>query len=288
MGQRNIHPNDTGSGSHGSRHGLGGPYVRLRPRVEKLQILAFAYGFATHAAGDLFAHTFFNEFTEGVFPAVADIAIGTATNDARELANGLRHFFIEDYINQATDRFDEDGVATSCRTATSPATPSPASATTPPCASSTRRCANRFRHPSAAADTDYTRLFRRRRRLVLTPGVHSLRSSGSFELDGFNRACRSSGSASPTPPTTATSRRSSWTVTEVLEVPGERRHRHRQRRRRSARDALASGARSSTSSSMSSVAWRSCSTVSTALSGNLPLGQTATEFFNELSVLVAA
>ena len=38
--------------------------------AEKSQILAFAYGFLTHAAGDMWAHTLVNELSGEVFPAV--------------------------------------------------------------------------------------------------------------------------------------------------------------------------------------------------------------------------
>ncbi len=66
------------------RHGVGRPdEPDASPSDEKLQILAFAYGYATHAAGDFFAHTLVNEFSEGVFPAVFDIVVGeTADRDA--------------------------------------------------------------------------------------------------------------------------------------------------------------------------------------------------------------
>src|SRR5205085_10069952 len=59
-------------------------------------------------AGDFFAHSLVNEFSEGVFPAVADI-VGGVPDGARELANGLRHLMMEDYFNQATPRFDANG-----------------------------------------------------------------------------------------------------------------------------------------------------------------------------------
>lgn len=35
---------------------------------ERKKILAFAYGFLTHAAGDLWGHTFINDFAAGIFP----------------------------------------------------------------------------------------------------------------------------------------------------------------------------------------------------------------------------
>ena len=47
---------------------------------ERGQILAFAYGFLTHAAGDVWAHTIVNEFARGVFPGVGEIV--TSSSDA--------------------------------------------------------------------------------------------------------------------------------------------------------------------------------------------------------------
>src|SRR5688572_8508582 len=41
--------------------------------TQKQQILAFAYGYATHAAGDMWAHTLINDHALGVFPAVGEI-----------------------------------------------------------------------------------------------------------------------------------------------------------------------------------------------------------------------
>ena len=55
----------------------------VRRRSEKQQILAFAYGYATHAAGDMWAHTFVNDFAEGVFPSVFGIITGSTTRDRR-------------------------------------------------------------------------------------------------------------------------------------------------------------------------------------------------------------
>ena len=54
--------------------------------TQKQQILAFAFGYATHAAGDMWAHTFINDHALGVFPAVGEIL--TDVDDA-EIA--LRH-----------------------------------------------------------------------------------------------------------------------------------------------------------------------------------------------------
>ena len=68
---------------------------------EKSQILAWSYGFLTHAAGDHWAHTLVNEFAEGVFPA-----IGEVITDGRAFANAFRHTLIENYIGDATRTFD--------------------------------------------------------------------------------------------------------------------------------------------------------------------------------------
>ncbi|MCW5624529.1 MAG: LEPR-XLL domain-containing protein, partial [Burkholderiales bacterium] len=75
--------------------------------VEKSQILAWAYGMATHAAGDHWAHNLVNEFAEGVFPAVGDI-VESLTTEQRELANFLRHFLVEGYLGDATPGYDNN------------------------------------------------------------------------------------------------------------------------------------------------------------------------------------
>ena len=108
-GQRTIHPVDTGTLL--ARIFDMAWAAQTSPEyteAERLQILAFAYGYATHATGDFFAHSLVNEFSEGVFPAVFDI-VGGVPDGARELANGLRHLMMEDYFNQATPRFDANG-----------------------------------------------------------------------------------------------------------------------------------------------------------------------------------
>src|SRR5205823_5722583 len=69
--------------------------------AEKQQILAWAYGFATHAAGDLWAHTLVNEFADGVFPSFANVAV---KDQAR--ANAIRHLIVEGYVGDATPGFD--------------------------------------------------------------------------------------------------------------------------------------------------------------------------------------
>ena len=74
MGQSVVHPEDTGrwlaflldaawdaQQPGATPSGGGAPYSE----DEKLQILAFTYGFMTHAAGDTWAHTLVNELSAG-------------------------------------------------------------------------------------------------------------------------------------------------------------------------------------------------------------------------------
>lgn len=74
---------------------------------EKGQILAFTYGFLTHAAGDLWAHTMVNEFADGVFPAVGEIL-----TDEDKAAIALRHLLVEGYVGAATEGWDNDPTRT--------------------------------------------------------------------------------------------------------------------------------------------------------------------------------
>jgi len=105
FGQRTLHPVDTGTwvarvfDMAWAAQDANAPYTEQ----EKLQILAFAYGFATHAAGDLFGHTLVNEFAEGVFPAVVDVV-----QDERDLSNAIRHLMAEGYVGDATPGTDGD------------------------------------------------------------------------------------------------------------------------------------------------------------------------------------
>ena len=68
---------------------------------EKLQALAWAYGFPTHGVADIFAHNLVNELNDGPFPDFANV-LG---NDIAR-ANAIRHFIIEAYIGDATPKFD--------------------------------------------------------------------------------------------------------------------------------------------------------------------------------------
>ncbi|MEO5619162.1 MAG: hypothetical protein ABIS67_15435 [Candidatus Eisenbacteria bacterium] len=73
---------------------------------EKSQILAFSYGYLTHAAGDMWAHTMVNDFSDpsgtiGVFPGYGDIL--TSLDKA---AIAVRHLILERYMADATPGWD--------------------------------------------------------------------------------------------------------------------------------------------------------------------------------------
>jgi hypothetical protein len=102
MGQQIIHPEETGQWldyilTEAWAAQTSGTY----DADEKGQILAFAYGYLTHAAGDVWAHTLVNEFAGETFPDVGDVL---TDKDAAEVA--LRHLIVEGYIGDATDGYD--------------------------------------------------------------------------------------------------------------------------------------------------------------------------------------
>jgi hypothetical protein len=72
------------------------------PPADKERILAFTYGFLTHAAGDLWGHTFVNEFANGVFPSVQEVVADPAQN----LPLAVRHIIVEGVVGDATPGFD--------------------------------------------------------------------------------------------------------------------------------------------------------------------------------------
>ena len=147
-GQSVIHPGADRQVAQARAHeGVGGaerPAPTARPRSS--QILAFAYGYLTHAAGDMWAHTLVNDVAGGVFPSVGEIL--TDVDDA-EIA--IRHIIVEGYVGDATPGYDgNDGRAVrsparSTRTATprSPTTPRRTSRSRRRSASSTRRSSTR-------------------------------------------------------------------------------------------------------------------------------------------------
>lgn len=60
------------------------------------QVIAFIYGYLTHAAGDLWAHTLVNNHALGVFPGATEMV----TEAKRNIA--LRHLAVEGYIGNFT------------------------------------------------------------------------------------------------------------------------------------------------------------------------------------------
>jgi hypothetical protein len=143
--------------------------------TERLQILAFSYGFATHAAGDAFSHALVNEFSEGVFPAVSD----AAQND-RQLANAVRHMMVDAYIGDMTPGTDSDTL----RTLLPDGDISDDASHTAPCAIPVRFIYEALLKPfpgdpAAEADTGYTTI-------DVDAALHTFsRSSGDFLADGF-------------------------------------------------------------------------------------------------------
>jgi hypothetical protein len=111
MGQSVVHPKDTGrwfdhilkaawdAQDPGAGPAGGVPYTEQ----EKLQSLAFAYGFLTHGAGDLWAHTMINELSGEIFPSVSEIL---TEKSKAEIA--IRHILLEGYVGAATVGADKN------------------------------------------------------------------------------------------------------------------------------------------------------------------------------------
>jgi hypothetical protein len=101
-GQSAIHPENTGAWlRHIYNNAWAAQSTLLIPQEQKGQILAFAYGYLTHAAGDMWAHTLVNDFSRGVFPGPGQILTEV---DEAEVA--LRHTILEGYMGDATPGFD--------------------------------------------------------------------------------------------------------------------------------------------------------------------------------------
>src|SRR6266571_210136 len=105
-GQSIIHPSRTGAYlltlySEAWRIFLDqhSPYSQ----TAKLEILAFTYGYLTHAAGDMWAHTLINDFSGGIFPSYLNV-LTDPTGSSALIA--LRHTVVESYIEAATPGFD--------------------------------------------------------------------------------------------------------------------------------------------------------------------------------------
>ena len=76
-------------------------YDSLGGDARAQQALAFAYGFLTHAAGDVWGHTLVNTYAQGVYPAMADVARNPS---ARLIA--IRHIITDEYVGTKTPRTD--------------------------------------------------------------------------------------------------------------------------------------------------------------------------------------
>ncbi|TNM39719.1 hypothetical protein FHP29_12705 [Nocardioides albidus] len=102
MGQSVIHPEDTGLWlTYLLRKAWEAQDDPQYGTEEKSQILAFVYGFLTHAAGDLWAHTMVNQLSEGIFPAVDELL-----SDPEKASIALKHLISEGYVGDATRFYD--------------------------------------------------------------------------------------------------------------------------------------------------------------------------------------
>ena len=111
-GQSQIHPNHTGkwlrflmqkaqaAQTATKKSPTTGKTVSQYTDAQKGQILAFTYGFLTHAAGDMWGHTLINDFAGGLFPSFGEFT-------RREKARiALRHIVAESYVGSATPGWD--------------------------------------------------------------------------------------------------------------------------------------------------------------------------------------
>lgn len=102
MGQAVIHPENTGRWlDHLLDSAWAAQGSPTYTEDQELEILAFSYGFLTHAAGDMWAHTIVNDFAGGVFPAVSEIF-----SDPAKAVVAVKHIIIEGYVGDATSGFD--------------------------------------------------------------------------------------------------------------------------------------------------------------------------------------
>ena len=102
MGQSVIHPEKTGEWlRYIMRKAWEAQSASGYNAAEREQILAFAYGFMTHAAGDMWAHTFVNDFAGGVFPSISGIL-----NGIDDPMHAVRHLIVEGYIGDANPGYD--------------------------------------------------------------------------------------------------------------------------------------------------------------------------------------
>ncbi|MFZ0324899.1 MAG: hypothetical protein WAN48_12320, partial [Actinomycetes bacterium] len=115
------------------------------------QILAFTYGFLTHAAGDTWAHTLMNDYAGGVFPSVKEVVTKLP---AAQIA--LRHLITEGYIGAATAGFDSKNAEDSTAGCNSPDTSPPDTNCSPGTADETRVEVSRVCADAAAPPTGGT------------------------------------------------------------------------------------------------------------------------------------
>lgn len=106
-GQVVIHPVHTGQWMrHIYNAGWAAQSDPSYTAAEKSQILAFTYGYLTHSAGDMWAHTFVNDVSDpnhtiGVFPAISD-----ALTDLNKAGIAIRHLILERYMADGTPGVD--------------------------------------------------------------------------------------------------------------------------------------------------------------------------------------
>jgi len=94
-GQQVIHPEaahalDNDGGAAGSNAWLSHLWRRGFVESDRPQVRAFTIGYLTHAAGDVFAHTFVNHFAGGEFALTPDPT------------NAVKHLVLEGYIGKRT------------------------------------------------------------------------------------------------------------------------------------------------------------------------------------------
>jgi len=100
MGQSVLHPANMGQWA---QHILNQAWSWSG--ADRPQVLAWAYGFMSHLAGDTWAHTLVNEFSGGAFPDAGDVVTETEAK-----SNALKHIIVEGYIGDATPGYDGNPV----------------------------------------------------------------------------------------------------------------------------------------------------------------------------------
>ncbi len=99
-----IHPEQTGKWlTHILKKAYRRPGRPVLSAAQRGRILAFAYGYLTHAAGDMWAHTLVSDVAGGVFPSVGELA----DVDKAEIADLAHH--LSSRATSATRRRATDG-----------------------------------------------------------------------------------------------------------------------------------------------------------------------------------